>query len=187
MLLQGLQKNGMKQEDVQLVAFPTNETPAALSSGQVDAVAAWYPTSGQALTAVAGSTAVFSSADVPGLIYDTVAVSPQSLAQRKDDWVKFAKVWYRIADYVRDPATQADAVAIMAAKVGVKPEEYAKAMPGTYFLSLAEAKKVFAKADGLESIYGSTKVADDFNTANKVYAAAQPIDDYIEPSIVLGL
>jgi NitT/TauT family transport system substrate-binding protein len=187
LLLQGLQKIGLKQQDVQLVSFPTNETPAALTSGQVDAVAAWYPTSGQALNALPGSTAVFSSADVPGLIYDTVAVSPQSLAQRKDDWAKFTKVWYRIADYVRDPATQADAVAIMAAKVGVKPEEYAKAMPGTYFLSLAEAKKVFAKGAGLDSLYGSTKVADDFNTANKVYAAAQPIDDYVAPEIISGL
>ena len=36
----------------------------------------------------------------------------------------------------------------MAAKVGVKPEEYAAAMPGTYFLSLAEAKKRFEKGDG---------------------------------------
>src|SRR5689334_22863315 len=79
LLLQGLQKAGMKQEDVELVNFPTNETPGALTSGQVAAVAAWYPTSGQALAALAGSTAVFTSADVPGLIYDTVAVSPQSL------------------------------------------------------------------------------------------------------------
>ena len=74
--------------------------------------------------------AVFTSADVPGLIYDTVAVAPTSLAQRHDDWVKFVKVWYKISDFVRDPKTQAEAVAIMAAKVGVKAEEYAAAMPG---------------------------------------------------------
>lgn len=187
LLLQGLQKAGLKPTDVELVNFPTNETPGALASGQVAAVAAWYPTSGQALAAVAGSTAVFSSADVPGLIYDTVAVSPQSLATRKEDWIKVTKVWYRISDFVRDPATQAEAVAIMAAKVGVKPEEYASAMPGTYFLSLEEAKKRFVKGDGMDSLYGSTKIADDFNTANKVYAAAQPIDDYIAPEIISGL
>ena len=39
----------------------------------------------------------------------------------------------------------------MAAKVGVKPEEYAAAMPGTYFLTLDEAKKRYAKGDGLDS------------------------------------
>jgi NitT/TauT family transport system substrate-binding protein len=187
LLLQGLQKVGLKQSDIELVNFPTNETPQALTSGQVDAVAAWYPTSSQALGAMAGSTAIWTSADVPGLIYDTVAVSPQSLAQRKDDWVKLTKVWYRISDFVRDPATQGEAVKIMAAKVGVKPEEYAAAMPGTYFLSLDEAKKRFVKGEGLDSLYGSTKVADTFNTENKVYAEAQPIDDYIAPEIINSL
>jgi NitT/TauT family transport system substrate-binding protein len=187
LLLQGLQKAGLKQEDVKLMNFPTPETPQALASKQVDAVAAWYPTSGQALAAMPGSTAVWTSADVPGLIYDTVAVSPQSLATRKDDWVKFTKVWYRIVDFVRDPKTQPEAVAIMAAKVGVKAEEYQAAMPGTYFLSLDEAKKRFAKGDGLDSLYGSTKVANDFNVANKVYAESQSADDYVEPSITMAL
>jgi NitT/TauT family transport system substrate-binding protein len=184
LLLQGLQKIGLKQTDVELVKFPTNETPQALSSGQVSAIGAWYPVSGQARKAVPGSKALFTSKDVPGLIYDTVAVSPTSLAQRKADWAKFVKVWYRISDFVRNPKTQKEAVAIMAAKVGVKPEEYAAAMPGTYFLSLAEAKKAFKKGEGLDSVYGSSKIADDFNVANKVYKAAEPVADYIFPDFV---
>src|SRR5215510_5511728 len=52
LLLQGLDKVGMKQADVNLVNFKTPETPQALTSGQVDAVAAWYPTSQQALTSM---------------------------------------------------------------------------------------------------------------------------------------
>jgi NitT/TauT family transport system substrate-binding protein len=187
LFLKACEKNGIKPSDVTLVNFPTNETPQALTSGEVSAVAAWYPVSSQALKAVPGSKAVFTSADVPGLIYDSVAVTPTSLAQRHDDWVKFVKVWYKISDYVRDPKTQADAVAIMAAKVGVKPEEYAAAIPGTYLLSLDEAKKSYVKGPGLDSVYGSTTVANDFNVANKVYKEAQPIDDYIDPSIVNSL
>ncbi len=187
LFLKACEKNGIKPSDVQLVNFPTNETPQALGSKQVSAIAAWYPVSSQALKAVPGSAAIFTSADVPGLIYDAVSVSPTSLAQRHDDWVKFVKVWYKIADFVRDPKTQAEAVAIMAAKVGVKPEEYAAAMPGTYFLSLAEAKKAYAKGDGLDSVYGSSKVANDFNVANKVYKDAQTVDDYIDSSLVTSL
>src|ERR1019366_7835809 len=104
------------------------------------ATAAWYPAATQPLTAVPGSTPLFTSADVPGLIDDAVAVSPTSLATRHEDWVKFVKVWYKISDYVRDPKTQGDAVAIMAARAAPRVEEYRTAMPGTYFLSLAEAK-----------------------------------------------
>jgi NitT/TauT family transport system substrate-binding protein len=187
LLLQGLQKVGLKPGDVELVKIPTNETPQALASGQVAAIGAWYPVSGQARKAVAGSKALFTSAEVPGLIYDTVAVNPTSLAQRKADWTKFVKVWYRISDYVRDPKTQKDAVAIMAAKVGVKAEEYAAAISGTHFLSLAEAKKRFKKGPGLDSLYGSTKIVDDFNVANKVYAESQKPEDYIYPDIIMGL
>lgn len=187
LFLKACEKNGIKPSDIQLVNFPTNETPQALNSGQVAAVAAWYPVSGQALKAVPGSKAIFSSADVPGLIYDAVSVNPTSLAQRHDDWVKFVKVWYRIADFVRDPKTQAEAVAIMAAKVGVTPAEYQAAMPGTYILSTAEAKKAFVNGPGLDSVYGSSTVADQFNVANKVYKESQTVGDYIDPSIVSSL
>lgn len=182
-----LEKFAMKPTDITLVNFPTNETPQALASGQVAAIAAWYPVSAQARKAVAGSKALFSSADVPGLIYDTIAVNPASLSKRKDDWAKVVKVWYRISDFVRDPETRAEAVALMAAKVGVKPEEYAAHIPGTYFLSLEEAKKRFTKGEGPDSLYGSTKVADSFNVANKVYKEAQSVDDYIFPDFVQAM
>jgi len=187
MFMKALEKNGMKPGDVELVNFPTNETPQALASGQVSAIAAWYPVSAQAHKAVAGAKTLFTSANVPGLIYDTLAVNPASLSSRKDDWAKVAKVWYRISDFVRDPKTQPEAVAIMAAKVGVKAEEYVVHMPGTKFLSLEEAKKVFQKGDGLDSIYGSSKTANEFNLANKVYKETQNIDEYIYTDILSSM
>jgi NitT/TauT family transport system substrate-binding protein len=187
LLMQGLEKFKMKPADIELVNFPTNETPQALASGQVSAIGAWYPISGQARKAVAGSKPLFTSADAPGLIYDVVAVNPAHLAAHKAEWGKFVKVWYRIADYVNDPKTQADAVAIMAAKVGVKPEDYGKNLPGTKILSLAEAKKVYKKGAGLDSLYGSSKIANDFNFANKVYKESQKIEDYIYPDFLSGM
>jgi NitT/TauT family transport system substrate-binding protein len=187
LLTMGLGKIGMTIADVELINVPTNETPQTLASGQVDAIGAWYPSSSEALAASPGSKAVLTSADFPGLIYDTLYVNPESLAQNKEAWKKVVKVCYKIGDFVRDPATKDEAAAIMAAKVNVKAEDYAAAIPGTYFLSLAEAKAHFTKGDGLDSIYGSTATADKFNVENKVYDAPQPIDDYIDPSIILSI
>lgn len=187
LMLKALDKFKMKPSDVELVNFPTNETPQALSSGQVSAVAAWYPSSALARKAVPGAKPLFTSADVPGLIYDVLAVSPASLASRKADWIKFAKVWYRISDFVRDPKTQAEAVAIMAAKVGAKNEEYAAALAGTYFLPLPEAKKRFGKGEGLDSLYGSTKAANEFNFNFKVYKTSQNPEDYITMEVMKAL
>jgi NitT/TauT family transport system substrate-binding protein len=187
LLLKALEANGMKESDVTLVNVPTHETPKAFASGDVDAIVAWQPNSGQALAAVPGSTAVFTSGNVPGLIYDVLAVNPASLSARGADWKKVVQVWYKVADYVTSPKTQADAVKIMSARVNLSPESYLPFLAGTKILTLAEAKKAYTKGPGLDSLYGSSTVVDQFNVTHKVYEKAQKIEDYIDPSITLGL
>ena len=93
LLLNALEKAGLTEADVELVNVPTNETPQVLASGAVSAIVAWQPSSGQALDLVPGSTAIYTSRDEPGLIYDVLAVSPESLSARKADWETVAKVW----------------------------------------------------------------------------------------------
>ncbi len=183
LLLSALEDNGLTEADVELVNVPTNETPQVLASGQVDAIVAWQPNSGQALKLLPGAKAVYTSADKPGLIYDVLAASPESYAARKDDYRKLLKVWYRVVDYIQDPKTHADAVKIMASRVGLKPKEYEYFIKGTKILTLKEAKQHFKKGSGFESLYGSTKIADDFNVANKVYDKPQDVDAYIDPSL----
>jgi len=187
LLIDALKKNGMSESDVQLVNSPTNETPQVLASGDVAAIAAWQPSSGIALKQVPGSKAIYTSKDSPGLIYDLMVASPQSLSERKADWIKVMKVWYRIVDYINDPKTHADAIKIMASRVNVKPEVYESFVGGTKILTLKEAKKYFKKGKGLDSIYGSTQISDNFNVANKVYAKHMKVDDYIDPSLTEGL
>ncbi|MDB6154642.1 MAG: NlpA lipoprotein [Chthoniobacteraceae bacterium] len=187
LLLKALEANGMKISDVKLVNTATNETPQTLASGKVAAIGAWYPVSGQALKQVAGSKALFSSADAKGLIYDVIAVNPTSFAKHKEEWTKIVQIYYKCVDYVKDPATQADAIRIMAAKVGANESDYAKNIPGTHFLTLAEAKDVLKKGDGLDSLYGSMTIGNKFNVTNKVYKVSQKPESYIVPSVVLGL
>jgi len=187
LLLNALEKNGLTESDVELVNVPTSETPQVLASGQVDAIVAWQPSSGSALQLVPGSTAIYTSADEPGLIYDVLAVAPSSYANNRDEWEKVAKVWYKAVDYIKDPKTTDDAVSIMASRVGLSADEYKKFINGTNILTLEEAKKHFKKADGFKSLYGSTKISDDFNINNKVYDEPQDVDSYIDPSLTEGL
>jgi NitT/TauT family transport system substrate-binding protein len=186
LLLKGLQMAGLAESDVKLVPIQTTQAAQVLASGDVDAVAAWEPNAGQAVKAVAGAKILFSSADAPGLIYDTLAVNPTSLAQRKADWAKVVGVWYRTAAWILDPKNATEALGILAARDNLKPAEYAAFVNGTKILTLAEAKKVLAQGPGLDSIYGSSKIVDAFNVANKVYTAPQKIESNIDPSFVLG-
>jgi NitT/TauT family transport system substrate-binding protein len=187
LLMKALEVNGMKQSDVELVNTPTNETPQTLASGKVAAIGAWYPSSGQALKQVAGSKKLFSSSEAKGLIYDVLAVNPSSYANNKEAWSKFVSIFYKCVDYVLDPKTKDDAVKIMSAKVGADAKDYAENVPGTHFLTLKEAKKAFEKGDGLDSIYGSMTVGNQFNLDNKVYKDSQKPSSYLAPAIVNDL
>ncbi|MCH6258027.1 ABC transporter substrate-binding protein [Puniceicoccaceae bacterium K14] len=183
LLLNGLEKAGLSESDVELVNMPTHQAAQTLASGDVDAIVAWQPNSGESLKAVAGSTKIYSSADEPGLIYDTLAVSPDSLAEYASEWKKVIDVWYRIVDYIKDPATQADAIEIMSARVDLSAEDYAPFVKGTYIVTKSQANSIWKKAEGFKSIYGSSKIVDDFNVANGVYTEPQEIEEYLDSSL----
>jgi NitT/TauT family transport system substrate-binding protein len=187
LLLTGLEKAGMKAEDVTLVNTPTNETPQVLASKAVDAISAWQPSSGQALKGTPNSTPIFTSADAPGIIYDMLCVSPESLEKRRGDWAKVTKVWYRIADYIHDEKNLDEVLKILSARVKVSPEEYEPFLKGTYILSLDEAVKRFETAPGLGTVYGSSKIADTFNLKFEVYKTSQDPAKYLDPSLTLEL
>lgn len=184
LLLNGLEKVGMKESDITIVNTKTNETPQALASGDLVAIGAWQPNSGEAMSRVPGAKPIYSSADEPGLIYDVLTVSPTSLSSRKADWKKVVKVWDKVVTYINDPKTQPDAVKIMAARVGIKPEAYLPLLKGTKLLSLEEGKKVFVKAPGFKSLYGSSKISDDFNVKYGVYKKPMDIDKAIDSTLL---
>lgn len=186
LLLNALEKSGMTESDVELVNVPTNETPQVLASGDVDAIVAWQPSSGQALSLVPGSKKIYTSADEPGLIYDVLAASPSSLSANKEAWSKVVDVWYKAVAFIKDPATADEALSIMAARVGLSPEEYKPFLSGTKILTKEEAMKFYEKGEGFASIYGSSKIADDFNLKYEVYKAAQDVDAYTDPSFTVA-
>ena len=119
--------------------------------------------------------------------YSMLAASPASLSAHKDDYIKIIKVWDKVVHYIDDPKTQADAVKIMSKRVGLTPAEYLPLLKGTKLLDVAAGKKTFKKGEALDSLYGSTKNADDFNVANAVYKQAQDVNSYIDPSLTAAV
>jgi len=182
LLRNAMKKAGMKAGDIDIVNAKTNEMPQMLASNDIAAIGAWEPIAGQARKAVPGSKAIVTSADEPGLIYDVLAVNPASVKARRAEWQKVVKLWDKVVAYIEDPKTQPDAVKIMAARSGVSPAEYLPLLKGTKLLSLEEGKKVYVKANGYQSLYGSTEIANTFNWYNKVYGLSQNVPSYIDPS-----
>lgn len=186
LLLNGLEKAGLSEQDVELINVPTNETPQVLASGDVDAIVAWQPSSSLALESLPGSKTIYSSADEPGLIYDLLVASPSSLASDREAWKKVVDVWYRIVDYINDPATRDDAIAIMAARVGLSPSEYEPFLAGTKILTREQAAEFFVDKPGFQSLYGSTRISDSFNVKYQAYSEALTVEDYIDSTLTVS-
>jgi NitT/TauT family transport system substrate-binding protein len=185
LLTQGLKESGLSPGDVTLVNSKTNETPQVLASGQVDAIGAWQPNSGMAIKALPGSRPIYSSAQAPGLIYDVLAVNPASFAAHRHDYAQLLQIWDRVVAFIADPTTQPEALKIMSARVGLTPDQYKPLLEGTHLIGVAEAKTVLGAREGLGTLYGSTKNADDFNVRNSVYTTPQNIDGYIYPALTM--
>jgi NitT/TauT family transport system substrate-binding protein len=181
LLLYGLEQAGMKESDVTLVNTKINDTPQALAAGDLSAIGVFEPSASQALKLVPGSKPIYTSAQAPGLIYDVLTVNPASLSSRKAEWKKLTPIWGKVVAYINDPKTQADALKMMSARVGLTPKEYVKFLKGTKLQTVAEGKAAFVKAEGLKSLYGSTKISDDFNVKNEIYKEPQDIDKAIDP------
>lgn len=181
LLINALTKNGLKESDVKLVNMPTHQAAQILETGEVDAVVAWQPHSGNALELVKGSTTIYTSADEPGIIYDTLAVSTESLMKNRAEWQKVIAAWYDVIAFLNDPATKPEAIRIMAARVGVSPGKYAGYIDGTRFLTAKEALKHFTKNAGFSSVYGSSRIVDKFFVENKIYKKNVDVDRQITP------
>jgi len=184
LLMEALKSASLTEMDVSIVNTKTHETTELLSSGGVDAVAAWQPHSGHALERVPGAKAVFTSANAPGLIYDLLFVSRASLAKRRQEWLKVLQVWFRVVDFISDPVHHAEALQIMAKRVALTPDKYEKLMGGTRLMAAAENQRRFRAVQGFESVQGSSEIVDRFNVGNHVYKTSVAVESYFDGSLV---
>lgn len=184
LLMEALKSAKLAEGDVSIVNTKTEQTPALLKAGAVDAIAAWQPNSGRALDEVAGAKPIFTSANAPGLIYDLLFVNKQSLTKRRDDWEKVTKVWFRVVDFIADPAHRLESAQIMGARVGLSADKYGKLMSGTRLLGAEENKKRYRRSGDLGSVQGSSEIVDRFNVANHVYKESVSVDPYFDGSLV---
>ncbi|MBT0568982.1 ABC transporter substrate-binding protein [Curvibacter sp. CHRR-16] len=186
LLVNALKKAGLKEADITLVNAKTNELPQVFTAKDIAAIGVWQPVAGEALKAVPGSKAIYTSADEPGLIYDVMAAKPAVAKSRRADLLKMVQVWDKVVAYIKDPSTRTDAIKIMAARSGVSPADYETFVNGTRLLSVAEGKSIYAKGIGFKSIYGSTDFVNKFNVANTVYKQAEKVESYLDPSFYEG-
>lgn len=139
-LYTALARNGLKPTDVTVVNLSAGDAAAAFMSGRVDAAVVWNPWISQIQKSGRG-TALFTSAQMPGLIPDLLVAQEHSTQTKRKDFIAMVRAWFDTEAFIR--AQPERAVAIMSHVVGMAPEQYRVFLPGTRFFDAAANLEAF--------------------------------------------
>lgn len=173
LLLQALNKVGLKDTDVNLLNLNSSDAGVAFMSGSLDAAVTWEPYLSNAVTNGSGKI-IFSSVDAPGAIVDIMAVKT---SDEDADWVeKFQKAYDKGLSFVNDPATKDEAYRITAKYLDTDAEEVAAMIPTVKLYNSSDSKTGLA-ADAVG--YMAVKNISDF------YFGKSIISRQIDPEVVI--
>lgn len=141
MVSRALQISGLSLDQVQIKNMPLAEMPAALAEGRVDAVAFFPPFSDYAARD-GYSRVLFDSRQLPGEIFDVLVVDPDYLKENRSAVVKLLKTWQDAHLYAR--ANPQEAIAVMAQREKLTPEEFRRAEQGLGYFQLQDQEALLA-------------------------------------------
>ncbi len=142
LLLRAVASAGMDWSDINVVWMPQLDMPRAFATGQIDA-AVCYPPISIEIGALGGKIS-YSTKEIPGVIMDVLAFDPAVISGRREDIDAFQRAFFRAQEYARDHPDEA--YAIMAAREGLSPEEFAAALTqGVRILGRAEQESLFSR------------------------------------------
>ena len=158
-LSRALQRNGLKFADVSVRNMPLAEMPQALANGEVQAAAFFPPFS--ELAARSGTTRVlFDSSQIPGEIFDVLAVDPTYLRDHEDQITRLIRAWQ--AAHQAAQKNRSKAVVVMAAREGLAPMEFEQAEKGLRYFPLREQQALLRSGGPLAAnLRGVQKVQHD--------------------------
>jgi NitT/TauT family transport system substrate-binding protein len=92
-LLEALQANQMKPQDVEIVDVANERGAAMLKSGKLSAAVMWEPLLSNTAKSTQGKV-IHTTADVDSIVIDSLATRSSVIANREDALVKFIEAWF---------------------------------------------------------------------------------------------
>jgi len=181
LLLLGLEKAGLKPEDIKLQPLATDAAAAAFAAGQLDAVGVFAPFTTKALER-SGARALFTSAEFPGAIPDHLVVSKKLVEQRPADVQKLVDAWYRTLEWIK--ANPDKATSIMAERGGVSVTDYQEYGKGTTLFSVSDNVAAFSPGSDMSHLNFAAESMKKFLLDNKLIDAAPDLTGLLEPRFV---
>jgi len=181
LLLLGLDKAGLKPDDIKLQPLATDAAAAAFAAGQLDAVGVFAPFTTKALER-SGSRALFTSAEFPGAIPDHLVVSKKLVQSRPDDVQKLVNAWYKTLAWI--DANPDKAAEIMAQRGGVSVADYKEYGKGTRLFSLADNVAAYSPGSDMSHLNFAAQSMAKFLLDNKLVDKAPDLTGLLDARFV---
>lgn len=152
-LLNILDDHGLSPQDIDIRSMRAGDAGAAFAAGRLDAAATWDPWLSRAQER--GGHILASSADIPGLIVDTVAFRNDIIEQRPQDIANFINAYFDAYDLWQ--ASPEESNAIMAEALGISAEEFNASLAGLEFVSREQNQAYIGTVDAPGEIQAVTE------------------------------
>ena len=173
LLARSLESVGMSLTDVKTVNTSDADIVGAYAAPEVTAAVAWNPQL-STMKSTAGTTEVFSSADIPGEILDLMVVDTATLKANPNLGKALAGIWYEtLALMQKQDAEGKAARAAMAKLAGSTPEGFDGQLKTTYLYS--DPKAAVAATASPALITTMTRVRD-FSFSKGLFPGATSAD-----------
>jgi len=147
LLQRALAKEGLNLSDVNIVNVEQMNGERLMQDKKIDAFVSYPPVSLSILKQDEFHK-VFTSAEIPKEIIDTIAVSKKALALNPDFVPKLHKVWQMALDYYKQAPE--DALNIMARREGISTEDFVGVLSDLKLVNTAEQKEIFESPEKLQ-------------------------------------
>ncbi|MGG6264723.1 ABC transporter substrate-binding protein [Leptolyngbya sp. AN03gr2] len=178
-----LEKGGLTEKDITIRDMPAPDAATAFSAKRVDAAVTYEPF----LTKAAkegGGEVIFSSKGT-NLIADVLVTRPNLIANRRNDLLAFIKAVDQGIRLLK--AGDADAIAVAATRIGIKPEELREQLTGIALFDIEGNKSIgFNPAhenNAIKSFELVSKAAYDFKIVPQPLDVKSLYDDSLVKSL----
>lgn len=176
-----LKENGLSRDDVIIKGMPTDQAATAFAAGQVDAVGAFPPYTGTAMTRQ-GAHVIASSKEFPGAIPDLLVVSGDLIKQRPDDVQKIVNTWWDVRDFMEKNPEKSEE--IMAKRAGIPAAEYEQYKDGTQFFTVKQNLEAFSDGDGMQHMPFAAESMADFMVSVGFIPEKPNMSNLFDPSFI---
>ncbi len=119
LLGRALEKNGLTVKDLKLVGSDQNSLEEMFNKGQLDAVVSYPPNSVRLKN---HANTLFSSADIPGEVFDVLAMDAKLIQQRPEDVARIIRAFHAAIAYAE--AHPDEAYQLMGQREGITGQEF---------------------------------------------------------------